>query len=216
MRARERTSKRPRSRRAEKTRSKCWTWRRNSRDNKRKSCTTCFLFQSLFCRLLLYSSGDKMTLVCVHVELKAWKVHGWGVLLTSLTPCWCFWSLLELGPDVATPFPPCPVICMCGQAVEQRGSLCQANSGPFVGASHAIGGLWWLHGKKVLVKITSFTFSCELPVVCECTTDKLCGEGQLFLFYMSDFAALLHSGYFWWKKCLEINGNFVSLVCVYI
>lgn len=54
---------------------------------------------------------------------------------------------------------------MCGQAVEQRGTLCRANSGPFVGASYATRGTVMTSWKKskVLAQITSFTLSCELP-----------------------------------------------------
>lgn len=33
---------------------------------------------------LLYSSGYKMTLVYMHVDLKAWKAQGWGMLLVKM------------------------------------------------------------------------------------------------------------------------------------
>lgn len=52
-----------------------------------------------------------------------------------------------------------PVICMCGQAVEWSGILCQSNSSPFVAASHSTQGLVMTSWKEsnVLPQITSLS-----------------------------------------------------------
>lgn len=129
----------------------------------------------------------------------------------------CWWRTAPAIPDTlldlkvgATPFPPWPVICMCGRAVEQRATLCRANSGPFVGASYATRGTVMTSWKesKVLVQITSFTLSCELPAACENTTDKLYRKGLLFLaFHRSAFVDLLCSGYFCRNKSRKSDGK---------
>lgn len=72
---------------------------------------------------------------------------------------------------------------MHGRAVEPRGAHWAGQTvALFVGAGYATRGTVMTSWKKskVLAQITSFTLSCELPAVCECTTDKLYREGLLF------------------------------------
>lgn len=141
---------------------------------------------------LLYSSGYKMTLVCMQVELKAWKAQGWGVLLVQMQLVYYrfkhlwhpagfsdhFWSLDLMGPHLSL-FDPS---FACVVKLWSRGAHCVRQTvALLLEPSTPSGGLWWLHGKKQsLAQITSFTFSYELPVVCECTKDKLSTEGLLF------------------------------------
>lgn len=75
-----------------------------------------------------------------------------------------------------------PVICMCGQAVEQSGALCQSNSALLLQPASQLRVLWWLHGKKqrLATDNISFTFSCELPALCEHAAEKCWREGIPF------------------------------------
>lgn len=72
----------------------------------------------------------------------------------SLTSCCCvmiFQAQTHL-------FPPWPVICMCGQAVEQS-TLCQANSSLFVAANHSTRGIVMTSWKEsnILQQIASLS-----------------------------------------------------------
>lgn len=72
----------------------------------------------------------------------------------------------------------------------------------------------FMEKSKVLAQITSFTLSCELPAVCECTTDKLYREGLLsFAFHRSVFVVLLCSAETRVGKVME---NIIRSVCVYM
>lgn len=170
--ARTSVAKRPGSWRPEKTRSDCWSWTRTSRDNKRKSCTTCFLFQ-LFCRLLLYSSGDKMTLEGLESAWLGCVTNISDTLLVFLisSGAWTWYghTFHSLACHLHV-WPSCGV----------EGHIVPGKQWPFCWSQPHHWGTVMTSWKKVLAKITSFAFSCELPAVCECTTDKLCGEGQLF------------------------------------
>lgn len=137
----------------------------------------------------------------------------------SLTPRRWLGSLPELGPD-AWPhlLPPRPVICMHGRAVEPRGAHWAGQTvALFVGAGYATRGTVMTSWKKskVLAQITSFTLSCELPAVCECTTDKLYREGLLFWggFHRSALSPSALAIFAETKKVME---NIVRWVCVYI
>lgn len=134
-----------------------------------------------------------MTLVCMHVELKTWKEQGWGVFLLQMLQLvyyrfkhlWHpagfsdhFWSLDLMGPHLSLLGPS----FACVAKLWSRGAHCARQTvALLLEPSTPSGELWWLHGKKQsLAQITSFTFSYELPVVCECTKDKLRTEGLLF------------------------------------
>lgn len=108
---------------------------------------------------LLYSSGYKITLVCMHVELKAWKTQGWGVLLVkmqlvyySFKHLWHpagfsdhFWSLDLMGPHLSLLGPS----FACVAKLWSRGAHCARQTvALLLEPATPSGGLWWLHGKK--------------------------------------------------------------------
>lgn len=88
-----------------------------------------------------------------------------------------------VGPAGGRTFPSLALSFACVAKLWSRGSHCaRPTVAPFVGAGRAArppGAGDDFMEKKVFAQITSLTLSCELPALCEGTTDKLCREGLL-------------------------------------